>query len=450
MSPLQETDQAVLTKLAMAHHQAGRLLEAETGYLTLLKHNPDDPSLLHNLGVLAAEQERTEDAVDYFNRALSIVPDYVSAHFNKGVALRSLGRSKDALQSFRRTTALDPGFYEAHLALANLWMSEGRCDRALDHFARILELRRGEDRTGIVADSMKTTTRLKLRHDADQLRHISKGHWDAERFAALARTYDAIADKISPNYKNNEEIELTVDQLSDLGGSYNSPYALADAPELSSGTLNSELDLTGIQNQYLNSIPGVAWFDDLLQLKALELLQRYLLKSTIWCDFTHIGGCLATYLEDGLACPLILQIADDLRAAFPEILGDLSLKQIWAFKAIDTETHTGIDVHADDGVVSVNFWMTPDAANEMPGHSGLIVHRMPPPARWEINDYSSDLIKIRNFLKKNDSETITVPYKQNRAVIFESRLFHESDFTKFQPGYKNHRINLTILFGDKV
>jgi len=35
-----------------------------------------------------------------------------------------------------------------------------------------------------------------------------------------------------------------------------------------------------------------------------------------------------------------------------------------------------------------------------------------------------------------------VPYKQNRAVIFDSRLLHATD-----PGFRNRRINLTYLFG---
>jgi len=40
-----------------------------------------------------------------------------------------------------------------------------------------------------------------------------------------------------------------------------------------------------------------------------------------------------------------------------------------------------------------------------------------------------------------------VPYRENRAVLFESRLFHRSGVTDFATGYENHRINLTLLFG---
>jgi len=40
-----------------------------------------------------------------------------------------------------------------------------------------------------------------------------------------------------------------------------------------------------------------------------------------------------------------------------------------------------------------------------------------------------------------------VPYRENRAVLFDSRLFHGTDAPEFAPGYENHRINITMLFG---
>ena len=102
---------------------------------------------------------------------------------------------------------------------------------------------------------------------------------------------------------------------------------------------------------------GRRYFDDLLTPPALLGLQRYLLESTIWHDFTHIGGFVASYLEDGLACPLLLQIADELRSAFPDVFGDTA-----AFAGLGLQgaaCQAAVDVHADDAAVSVNFWVTP-------------------------------------------------------------------------------------------
>ena len=43
--------------------------------------------------------------------------------------------------------------------------------------------------------------------------------------------------------------------------------------------------------------------------------------------------------------------------------------------------------------------------------------------------------------------SVRVPYRANRAVIFDSDLFHETDRIAFKEGYLNRRINITMLFG---
>ena len=39
--------------------------------------------------------------------------------------------------------------------------------------------------------------------------------------------------------------------------------------------------------------------------------------------------------------------------------------------------------------------------------------------------------------------------KENRAVIFNSNLFHETDHYEFEEGYENCKINVTMLFGNR-
>jgi|TARA_B110000091_G_C13627564_1_gene395701 hypothetical protein len=41
----------------------------------------------------------------------------------------------------------------------------------------------------------------------------------------------------------------------------------------------------------------------------------------------------------------------------------------------------------------------------------------------------------------------TIPYNENRAVIVNSNLFHETEAIDFKDGYENRRINVTMLSG---
>lgn len=418
--------------------------DAEESYRAALGLDPDNSGLLHNLGVLIARRGDPASALDLFDRLLAAEPYYVSAHFNRGNALRALGRPDDAIEAFRAVTALEPDHHDAHRALGFLWLAAGERDRSLDHFARTHDLRRGEGRNGMANRSLRMATRLKLQHDADLFRHLPARVRDGRRFETLARLYESVAGEITSG-DGAEAVELSESQLETLGPDYNCPIHFLDAPEIFSGAVNSALDTGAIARMYCDAEPGIAWFDDLLTPKALSLLQRFLRESTIWHDFSHIGGFVAAYLEDGLACPLMLQIADEFRATLPELLAPHPLTQAWAFKGLRGDQ--SIDVHADDAAISLNFWVTPDDANRNPARGGLAVYRAVPPADWPIVDYDDDRARIRAFLGSHGDSAVTVPYRENRAVLFDSRLFHGSDAPDFAPGYENHRINITMLFG---
>ena len=154
--------------------------------------------------------------------------------------------------------------------------------------------------------------------------------------------------------------QLSDEQLDTLGEDYNTAINICGAPELA-GPAVSERPDRDATDAAASAKPGAVWFDDLLTPPALAGLKRYLLESTIWHDFSHIGGFVASYLEDGLACPLLLQIVDEIRGAFPDLLGKHPLTQAWAFKGLKAKA--AIDAHADDAAISINFWATPDDAN---------------------------------------------------------------------------------------
>ncbi len=311
----------------MAHFQAGRLADAECAYRAALAVVPGEPMVTHNLGASIAAQGRHRAAIDCFDEALRADPGFVSAHYNRAVALLALGDTQEAIKSFGRAVTIEPQHHEAHRALGFLWLAQGERGRALDHLARTYELRRGDDRTTIALKSLTTATRHKLEHDAEQFLYLSQRTRQRLRFELLARSYRAIAEQIP-----HEVVALSEAQIDALGDDYNTPIHLRAAPEVAGRAVNERSDLAALTARFEEQ--GAIPVDDLLTPQALDSLRRFLLESTIWHDFSHIDGFVASYLEDGLACPLLLQIADELRHTFPDILGPHPLSQAWAFKGL--------------------------------------------------------------------------------------------------------------------
>jgi len=198
-----------------------------------------------------------------------------------------------------------------------------------------------------------------------------------------------------------------------------------------------------VEHQWSGTNPVVV-VDGFLTADALERLRRFCWNSTIWRE-VYAGGYLGAFPEHGLACPLLAQIAEELKANYPTIFRDHPLMQIWAFKY--GHKLQGIPLHADFAAVNVNFWITPDEANTDASSGGLIIWDKPAPPAWDFAKYNADPTSAKEFLEKNGAKSTTIPYRSNRGVIFDSDLFHETDSIAFAPGYCNRRINITLLYG---
>ncbi len=433
---------------AVALHREGRLDEAAALYRDLLNTAPEHGAVLHNLGVVLGEQGEPAAALGLFDRAIAAEPDYVHAHVNRGGALQSLGRLEDAAMSYQRALVLQPDLYAVRLRHALVLLALGRRAEALGHFHHTHALRRDPSFMGPDHPSFRRSSRLKIAHDAAQFHYLAAKGINPERFTALEALYEQAISGIAWPQDAAAAIELPPDWRDRLADSYNRPLHIAKTAELAGPALNPALDAAAVTKAFEQNAAGIAVIDHVLSREALGGLRRYLLESTIWYDYSHIGGFLAAYLEDGMACPMLLQIADELRRALPAILGPHPLQQAWAFKCLTGDR--GIDVHADSGAVSVNLWITAEGANLDPGAGGLVIHRADPPAGWALSDYDRDIAQIRKFLARNDAGAVDVPYAENRAAVFRSDRFHESGAVLFRPGYHNHRINITLLFGEQA
>jgi len=179
---------------------------------------------------------------------------------------------------------------------------------------------------------------------------------------------------------------------------------------------------------------------------ALHAVRRFCREATIWKKDYENGYCGA-FLGDGFASPLLFQIADELRLKFPRIFKHHRLTQAWAFK--HDSARRGLNIHADAAAVNVNFWITEDEANLNPDTGGLVVYDKEAPADWNFREYNSDKNKpkILTWLKEAGAQAITIPYRANRAVVFNSDLFHETDDVTFRDDYVSRRINITLLYG---
>src|SRR5580704_16959721 len=98
----------------LALHQQDKLADAARIYGEILQQQPNHFDALHLLGVIAAQNKKTELAVELITKAIRLNATVAAAHSNLGIALLHLKRPAEALASYDTAIALKPDFAEAH------------------------------------------------------------------------------------------------------------------------------------------------------------------------------------------------------------------------------------------------------------------------------------------------------------------------------------------------
>jgi predicted O-linked N-acetylglucosamine transferase (SPINDLY family) len=131
---------AELVQAADSHRRAGRLAEARAGYEEVLRHAPDSPAVLNNLGTLLVLQGDPAGARPLLERALQLRPDHALAHNNLGTAWLALGRFAEARACFTRALVHQPRLAQAHYNLGTILHREGRLGEAEAALQRALQI----------------------------------------------------------------------------------------------------------------------------------------------------------------------------------------------------------------------------------------------------------------------------------------------------------------------
>lgn len=127
--------------LAVQHHQAGRLREAESLYRQILAQQPAHADSLHMLGLLAFQTGHHADGERLITEAIHLNPQSAAYHCDLGAVLATRGELAQAATAFQEATILQPALVEAHDNLGSALQRLGRIQDAIAAFRKAVELR---------------------------------------------------------------------------------------------------------------------------------------------------------------------------------------------------------------------------------------------------------------------------------------------------------------------
>ena len=125
---------------------AGRLDEAERGFLALTKSNPELGGPYANLGIVYRQKQKLDESVAMLEQAVKANAKQ-AVYFNQlGIAYRMVGQFSKARDAYEKAIAIDPNYALALLNLGilyDVYLWDGK--RALELYDRYLSLSPGGD-----------------------------------------------------------------------------------------------------------------------------------------------------------------------------------------------------------------------------------------------------------------------------------------------------------------
>jgi tetratricopeptide (TPR) repeat protein len=443
----------VLLSLGLTLRRLGRHEESLASFELAIGLEPDNaPLRVAHAGTLQI-LKRTEAALESVEKALAIDPALDTAWYCRGTLFQDLNRIDDALACHDKAIALNPDYVDAWSARTSLRMSRpGSEEQALSESITSLKVFLAgefgsEARAGSESMWREGIAYFRLKHDFEQARYLIARGYTVEGMDNFVEIGRKLLDRPRVGTTGSELIRVIPAEVAAMLPYWKTPL-LFNMPDHLPSCINPQLDWDAIEEAYLAGTPEIVHIDNFLAPEALSAFREYSLVSKVWLT-EYPNKYLGAFANRGFISRLHLQLATELKQAMPRVLQDYRLTHLWGFK-YDTTLGKGINVHADFAQVNLNFWITPDEYNLNPDAGGLKIYDVPSPPDWPFSDFNENKNKIYDFLDKHKANSVVVPHRCNRAVLFNSALFHETHDIHFRDAYEGRRVNITYLFGTQL
>jgi protein O-GlcNAc transferase len=128
-------------QIAVRHHQANRLPEAEAIYRQVLARQPRHPIALHLLGRLVGQRGQLGEAVELLKMSIAVHPSLVDSYTAQGEFLRMLGRLDESIETLKRATQVDSKNADVFNSLGNSLRERGRVEEAAVAYRKAIEIK---------------------------------------------------------------------------------------------------------------------------------------------------------------------------------------------------------------------------------------------------------------------------------------------------------------------
>lgn len=133
-------NQEILHELAAMYARSGQDYKALAVYEQILEKNKDDFNALTSLGGIYRRLNRFDDSIEVLDKALALDPDNIQVHYNLGFTYKLMGMYQDALECFNIVIGENPNDILAYNQQGSIHSLMGDSKSAISSYRRGLQL----------------------------------------------------------------------------------------------------------------------------------------------------------------------------------------------------------------------------------------------------------------------------------------------------------------------
>ena len=137
---VQEPPAGLIQSLINLYTQ-GRYQEALNKTSQLLQQFSRSATLYNILGTVTKGLGKLDEAIEAYNKAISIKPDYSNAFTNMGVVLKDQGKLDEAIEAYKKAIVVNPDSAPTHNNMGVVFKEQGKLEEAIEAFNKALSIK---------------------------------------------------------------------------------------------------------------------------------------------------------------------------------------------------------------------------------------------------------------------------------------------------------------------
>lgn len=130
----------IMFQKAVELQQSGAYTEAERLYRQILEASPENVNVWNMLGLIAQAKGLHEQATECFYQAINGAPQHFPLYFNLAISFTAMEKYTEAIDAYQKVLSINPHLKEAHIGLGNIYWQTGDLSAAKAAYEQALKI----------------------------------------------------------------------------------------------------------------------------------------------------------------------------------------------------------------------------------------------------------------------------------------------------------------------